>query len=112
MQLPVQAIDAELEEITKAAENLTVATDFSLQQMNAHFARVSLESDIPLESLYLVQKRYSQSPNIIFIHSSRTLLGMYSAIFHLVYLFCSFFSFSYVFFFIPALSFILFHTSS
>jgi hypothetical protein len=37
-----QAIDAELEEITKAAENLKVATDFSLEQMNLHFAKVIL----------------------------------------------------------------------
>lgn len=111
MQLPVQAIDAELEEITKAAENLTVATDFSLQQMNAHFARVSLESDIPPESLYFgsetifpVSKYYIYS---FFTHT----IGRYSAILQLVYLFC-FFPCPISSFFIPALSFLLFHTSS
>jgi hypothetical protein len=43
-----QAVDAELEEMTKAAENLTVATDFSLFQMNAHFANVRFCNILPL----------------------------------------------------------------
>ncbi len=47
----IQAVDAELEEMTKAAENLTVATDFSLFQMNAHFANVRFRNIFPLLSV-------------------------------------------------------------
>ena len=57
----MEAIDAELEEMTKAAENLTVATDFSLQQMNIHFAKVHHSNSFLILIMRLNEKKWTQN---------------------------------------------------